>query len=283
MFGRRKEMADAHQDSGAQPGGRIVAVWGPSGAPGRSTVAAALAGALAGRGQVALIDADLLRGALAVLLGADVGGNIASASRFPPPPDAPCAPDHLFVHRAGFHLLPGVPGPAQGVTVEPDDLAALLERLRRAFDLVVVDVGWGLPPHTHGLGHLAAVMAADLVVAVAAATRLGVSDLLLQYPALAMHLASGGSPAIWCVLNRGHGPGMESMPRRITQDLGLRVTSCIPHDGRAVARAEEKRLPLTIAQRDSPASVALWAVAERVWRTPPRPHMHGGGADTATP
>ena len=129
MFGRRKEVADAHQDSSAQSGGRIVAVWGPSGAPGRSTVAAALAGALAGRGRVALVDADLLRGSLETLLGADVGGNIAAASRFPPPPDAPCAPDHLFAHRAGFHLLPGVPGPAQGVTVEPDDLAALAQKI----------------------------------------------------------------------------------------------------------------------------------------------------------
>ena len=45
-------------------------------------------------------------------------------------PGRPCPPDHLFAHRAGFALLPGVPGPGQGVTVQPDDLAVLLERTR---------------------------------------------------------------------------------------------------------------------------------------------------------
>jgi MinD-like ATPase involved in chromosome partitioning or flagellar assembly len=219
-----------------------------------------------------------------VLLGADVGGNIASASHFPAPPGAPCPPDHLFAHRAGFALLPGVPGPAHPVTVDPDDLAALLERLRLAFDLVVVDVGWSLPPYGHGRGHLAALGAADLVVAVAAATHLGTADLLLQYPPLATHLAaSGGNTAVCCVLNRGHGSGLESMRRSITQELGLRVVSYVPHDCRALATAEEKRLPLTIARRDSPAAAALWAVAERVWRTPARLRTDGSRAAVGTP
>jgi MinD-like ATPase involved in chromosome partitioning or flagellar assembly len=273
MFGRRKEVADAHQDSSAQSGGRTVAVWGPSGAPGRSTVAAALAGALAGRGRVVLVDADLLRGSLETLLGADVGGNIAAASRFPPPPDAPCAPDHLFAHRAGFHLLPGVPGPAQGVTVEPDDLAALLERLRRAFGLVVVDVGWALPGQPQGRGHLAALLAADLVLVVAAATRLGVMDLLLQYPVLDAHLygRDGTGPPAWCVLNSGSGAHLESRRRHITDETGLRVVSYLPHDCTAVMAAQERHLPLTVARRDSPAAQALWRVAERVWHLPPRP------------
>src|SRR5205085_11905527 len=96
VFRRRGGTTHGAPKRGAPGGGRIVAVWGPTGSPGRSTVAAALAGALADEGRVVLVDADLQRGALEVLLGADVGGNIASASRFPAPPGRPCPPDHLF-------------------------------------------------------------------------------------------------------------------------------------------------------------------------------------------
>jgi MinD-like ATPase involved in chromosome partitioning or flagellar assembly len=270
VFGRQGGTTRGAPQRGVPGGGRIVAVWGPTGSPGRSTVAAALAGALAGRGRVVLVDADLLRGALDVLLGADVGGNVASASRFPAPPGFPCPPDHLFAHRAGFALLPGVPGPGQGVTVQPDDLAALLERLRLAFDLVVVDIGWTLPEHEHGRSHLAALQAAALVLVVAAATRLGVSDLLLQYPMLAERLCAsdGNGPTVWCVLNNGNGAHMESQRRRITDETGLWVVSYVPHDCAAVTRAHERCLPLTVARRNSPAAKVLWNLAERIWQAP---------------
>src|SRR5207244_5108154 len=164
-------------------------------------------------------------------------------------------PVHLFAPRAGSVLLPGVPGPAQGVTVEPGDLAALLERLRLAFDLVVVDVGWALPDHEHGRGHLAALRAADLVLVVVAATRLGVSDLLLQYPVLTEHLGASddNGPTVWCVLNNGNGTHMESQRRRITDETGLRVVGYVPHDCAAVMWAHEHSLPLTVARRNSPA------------------------------
>src|SRR5207244_7959179 len=107
--------------------------------------------------------------------------NIASASRFPAPAGAPCPRDHLERHRGGFAVLPGVPGPAQGVTVEAAELVALLDRLAAAFDLVVVDVGSTLRrDDTAGQGHRAVLGRADGVVVAAAATRLGLSDLFLQ-------------------------------------------------------------------------------------------------------
>src|SRR3954447_4820088 len=50
--------------------GRVVAVWGPTGAPGRSTVAVALASELAQLGVSALlVDADVYGGVVAQLLG----------------------------------------------------------------------------------------------------------------------------------------------------------------------------------------------------------------------
>lgn len=285
MVWRRTPPANAAQAVPSDPpGGRIVTVWGPTGAPGVSTVAAALAGALGSQpeltGHVALIDANLQRGALEVLLGRGVdtavSGNIIAACRFSPPPGRPCAP--LQEHRSGFHLLPGVPGPTQNVSVEPEALTALLERLRRAYEWVIVDVGWALPEHECGRAHWAALAAADLVLVVAAATRLGVVDLVQQYPALATGLLQlVHQPDIWAILNRGGGTQVETWRRSIRQELCLPVYGYVPWD-RAVAVAEQRYLPVTVARPHGKAGVVLWSVAERVARTPARRRITAAAA-----
>ena len=62
---------------------RIIAVWGPGGAPGRSTLAIELAVELARGGRhVGLIDADTHAPSLALALGlADEGPGFAAACR----------------------------------------------------------------------------------------------------------------------------------------------------------------------------------------------------------
>ena len=66
----------------AEPG-RVVVVWGPQGAPGRTTVAAGLAGVLAARGaETVLVDADPYGGAVAQHLGSPRRG-LGSAVRGP--------------------------------------------------------------------------------------------------------------------------------------------------------------------------------------------------------
>ena len=65
----------------AEPG-RVVVVWGPQGAPGRTTVAAGLAGLLAARGEeTVLVDADPYGGAVAQHLGVldEVSGLLSAA------------------------------------------------------------------------------------------------------------------------------------------------------------------------------------------------------------
>ncbi len=62
--------------------GRVVVVWGPTGAPGRSTVAANLAQVLARAGEVVLVDADLEAPSLVQALGMpDDSSALASAAR----------------------------------------------------------------------------------------------------------------------------------------------------------------------------------------------------------
>ncbi|HAN70940.1 MAG TPA: hypothetical protein DCQ36_05050, partial [Actinobacteria bacterium] len=55
---------------GPSGSGRLVAVWGPMGAPGRTTIAVGIAEALAERGaRVCLIDADTYAPSVALALG----------------------------------------------------------------------------------------------------------------------------------------------------------------------------------------------------------------------
>jgi len=257
--------------------GRVVTVWGPTGSPGRSTLAAALTGGVAPTGRVVLVDADRARGALGPLLGVMGGGNVASAATMPAPPGAPCRPRDLHAHRAGFTLIRGVPGPAQEVALDPADLAALLMRLRAHYDLILVDVGAALPPREFGDVHLAALRAADLVLVVGALSPLGLSDLLLQIRTLAERLdlrglspadrgASGVGPPLWCVLNKGRGSLLRHGPTRVTSDTGLPVAATIPLDARNVLAAEEARLPLTVARPRSPAASVVARLATRLQR-----------------
>ena len=88
--GARRPVADTGiRETTAAPGsaeppdeGRLVAVWGPTGAPGRSTVALGLAAAAAADGtETVLVDADVYGGATAQMLAVldEVSGVLAAA------------------------------------------------------------------------------------------------------------------------------------------------------------------------------------------------------------
>ena len=269
LFGRRSVVMPWQRPR------RVVTVWGPTGSPGRSTLAAALAGALVPAGRVVLVDADCLRGALGPLLGVSDGGTIVSAATMPAPSGKPCRPRDLHLHRAGFWLIRGVPGPMQEVALAPDDIATLLGRLRRAFDLVVVDVGAALPPREYGDIHLAALKAADLVLVLGALTPLGLSDLLLQARVFIERLdpaglsldggnLAGAGPQAWCVLNKGQGRLLRHGPERVSAETGLPVVSILPYDPRNVLAAEDARLPLTVARPRSPSARVVSRLSVRL-------------------
>jgi MinD-like ATPase involved in chromosome partitioning or flagellar assembly len=77
----REEVSEA-AGSEATTGGRILVVWGPAGAPGRTTLAVAIAGELARRQRrTTLVDADPYGGAVAQQLGIldEVSGLLAAA------------------------------------------------------------------------------------------------------------------------------------------------------------------------------------------------------------
>lgn len=128
--------------------GGILAVWGPAGAPGRTTIAVSVAAELASRGQsVLLIDADTYGGSVAQVLGLlDEAPGLAAACRaaehgtFDLPALARVAPEVT----PGLRVLTGLPRADRWPEVRAAAFERVLQVSRSLAAHVVVDCGFCL-------------------------------------------------------------------------------------------------------------------------------------------
>ena len=167
--------------------GRLVAVHGPAGAPGRTTVAIGLAAEHAHRGHpTVLVDADPHGGAVAQHLGVldEVSGLLAAARLV----NSGSLDSEAFarcrrVVADRLDVLTGLPRPDRWVEARPGVLDAVLERAAEVGD-VVVDTGFSLEddadlgrPLSRNQLTLDAVASADHVVVVGTAEPTGLARL----------------------------------------------------------------------------------------------------------
>jgi MinD-like ATPase involved in chromosome partitioning or flagellar assembly len=168
--------------------GRVLVVWGPAGAPGRTTITCGVAAALASRGlPTTLVDADPYGGAVAQHLGVlDEVSGLLSVARAKA--DGGLERGFAGARRAlGDHLtvVTGLPRPDRWLEVRPGVLEHLLTVARR-HGHVVVDTGFSLEDDPAGdlmsrPGRnqltLAALEGADEIVVVGSADPVGLSRL----------------------------------------------------------------------------------------------------------
>jgi MinD-like ATPase involved in chromosome partitioning or flagellar assembly len=185
-------VAPLEQPEEAVPGaGRLLAVWGPAGAPGRTTVAVGLASELAVAGhQVLLVDADPYGGTVAQHLGVldEVSGLLAAARAAN---SGRLDVDRLaaVARQVGEHLrvLTGLPRPDRWQEVRSAAFDDLLDQAAQLASYVVVDVGFDLErdpgdpfgggaPHRNLMTH-ATLERADEVVVAGSADPVGLSRL----------------------------------------------------------------------------------------------------------
>lgn len=179
--------AEAGGDGVPPVGARVVVVWGPAGAPGRTTVAVTVAAELARRGEsTVLVDADPWGGAVAQQLGIlDEASGLLSAARL--------AGSGQLHERFGsvcrsvgerFHVVTGLPRADRWSEVRPAALEQLLVTAA-GHGHVVVDTGFSLEEDAAGAGTrptrnsttLTALDLADEIVVVGAADPVGLSRL----------------------------------------------------------------------------------------------------------
>lgn len=126
--------------------GKIVAVWGPAGAPGRSTVALGLADAWSRQGTATLVvDADPYGGAIAQMLGIlDEVSGLLAASRAANAGRVEKLVSHLYGVGDNLAVLTGIPRPDLWSQVRPGAVAQIVRQLRSEAPISVVDVGFCL-------------------------------------------------------------------------------------------------------------------------------------------
>jgi MinD-like ATPase involved in chromosome partitioning or flagellar assembly len=218
-------------DLGQSDTGRVVAVWGPAGAPGRSTVALGIAAAAAAKGvDTVLVDADTYGGSLAQMLAVldDVSGLMAACRAANNGRPAEVV-DHLLAIDPGLRLLTGLPRADMWPQVRAGALDLVLRHLRGTAELVVVDCGFAVEPGSGPGGAsrnqstLQALEQADEVVVVGRADPVGLARLVR-----ALHdvreLLKGAAPSVVVNMMR---PSLGWQEREVESTL-RRLTGMAP-------------------------------------------------------
>lgn len=208
--------------------GRIIAVWGPTGAPGRTLVAVNIAAELSAEGKsVILVDADSYGASVAASLGLlDESAGLAQSCRLADQGllDAEslkriAAP--VFTKAGSFRVLTGITRADRWTELRAAALSSVLEYAKEIADVVVVDAGFCLEADEElsfdnmaprrNAATLRSIELADTVYAVGAADAIGVPRLVRGLAELERAVPQA-APRV--VLNKVRGASAGRSPER---------------------------------------------------------------------
>jgi MinD-like ATPase involved in chromosome partitioning or flagellar assembly len=284
-----QEQVDQEQvDTMPQPAersGMIIAVWGPAGAPGRTTLAINIAAELAAAGaSVVLGDVDTYSGSIAPTLGMlDEAPGFAAACRLAGADSLTRAELERIGQRyhsghSSFWVLTGIGRPSRWPELSAHRVAATLTQCRSWVDFTVIDTGFSLEHDEEissdlfaprrNAASITALREADRVIAVGAADPVGLSRFLRAHVDLVETVAEG---RVIVVMNKIRATAIGLKPAgQVAQTLsrfgGIESAAMIPFDpagldaailsGRSLADAAP-RSPVRTAIRELVASRLL--------------------------
>lgn len=282
------ETADAVARGPLAPRGEVIAVWGPHGAPGRSTLAVEIAAELSrGSRSVALVDADAHAPSIALTLGiADEGPGFAAACRQAElggldPVELARISTPVRAGTGGFDVLVGINRPGRWPELSASRVAAALAACRAWAGHTVVDVAASLESDEEivsdldgprrNAATLAALAAADTVVAVLSADPVGVARFLRAHAELR---AIVGATRVVVVANRLR-PGALGIDARgqvrrtLERFAGVEEVWFVPLDPRSVDSALLAARPVAETSPRSPLSAAVRRIVGESLVPPP--------------
>ncbi|MEV8024457.1 hypothetical protein [Microbacterium sp. NPDC080220] len=259
--------------------GRVITVWGAQGAPGRTTLAIEIACALSSADhRVALVDADSHAPSLALATGlADEGPGFAAACRQAERGTLTVAElSRIASTLADVDVLTGLNRPGRWPELSHARVLAALEACRGWVDDTVVDTAASLERDEEivsdlvdgprrNAATLAAVEAADVVLAVVAADPVGVSRFVRNWPELR---AAAGTAPVRVVVNkiRAGALGVDArgqVRRTLERYTGVTDVSFVPWDARGTDAALLAARPIAhVAPRSAVPTAVRRLVAE---------------------
>ncbi len=217
--------------------GRAVAVWGPAGAPGRSTLAASLAASFAHDGlDTVLVDADTYGGSIAQMLAMlDEVSGLMAACRAANQGHADDVTHHLLDVQERLRLLSGIARSEMWPQVRPGALELVLRRLGSDADMVVIDCAAPIETGESSSGagrnqvsrHVLA--SADSVVVVGRADPVGLSRLVRALHDLG-DLVESEPVVVVNQMRPSLGWSEQEVSATLTRLTGIEVAAFLPAD-----------------------------------------------------
>lgn len=267
--------------------GSVIAVWGPTGAPGRTVLAANLADEIARLGSSALlVDADVYGGTVAVLLGLlDESPGLAAACRQAGATrlDAAALAALCWQLAPTLRVLTGIPIAQRWPEVRATAIEAVLGAARSLAEFTVLDCGFGLEtdeelsfdslaPRRNG-ATLAVLDQADVILAVGAADPIGLQRLVRGLSEL--RDAEVAAP-VWVVLNKvrrgvvAGDPALE-LSAALERFAGRTPVALLPLDQEAVDAGLAAGRLLGESRPSSPLRQAVAELAANLIGVPAQP------------
>ncbi|MDQ1751434.1 MAG: hypothetical protein QOE71_2490 [Pseudonocardiales bacterium] len=268
---------DAASGGPAPRRGSVVAVWGPTGAPGRTTIAVTLADELARLPlPTLLVDADVYGGVVSSVLGLlDESPGVAAACRQAQSRSLDQAALAALAWQISptFRVLTGLPRADRWPELRTTAIEEVLGVARQLAEFTVVDLGFALEsdeelsfdtlaPRRNG-ATLAVLDNADLVLAVASADPVGIQRLIRGLSEL--REAEVSAP-VWIVLNRvrkGPIPGDPNaeLNAALQRFAGRSAAALLPYDRAGLDTALARGKSLAEASPTSPLRRAVTELA----------------------
>lgn len=259
--------------------GRIIAVWGPAGSPGRTTVAMNMAAELAAAGTpTLLVDADTYAASIGASLGLlDESAGLAQACRIADQGGFTAAAlDRIAVSVAikggRLRVLTGITRADRWPEVRPAALSQVLTAARSLAEVTVIDCGFcleadeelsfdTLAPRRNG-ATLRCLEVADVVIAVGAADAIGVPRMVKALTEL-VEVVATIAPRV--VLNKVRAAAVGRSPESQLREAWARfgpapgIAAFLPVDH---AAADQALLAGSALLETAPASPLRLAIAE---------------------
>lgn len=244
---------------------QVIAVWGPTGAPGRTTVAINLAAELADLGNnVLLVDADTYGGAIAPMLGIiDEAAGFAAACRLSDTSSFTAEELETLTHAtAEIKVLTGITRTDRWPELTTERVRRVLELARQNYDAVVVDVGFNLETDEEitsdlfaarrNAATLSVLKEADYIVEVCRADAVGIARFIRAHDVL---VESFPEPVRVVVANKVRSgldaQGSMHAAATLSRFAGLHEVVELPEDAKALAAASSAETTLNMAATKS--------------------------------